>query len=177
MERASLDGLPEVTVPAGYRIRSYRPGDGAAWCRVVNEAIGGDYSEQLFQAEMAKAFAFEPADLLFAEGGAEAVGTAWAVRAQNAPEKVGYVHLVAVASKHRGCGLGRALVLSVLHRFREMGLHSAMLRTDDFRLAAIRVYLSLGFCPKLAHESHRIRWREAYRKLGVNERDWRDQST
>jgi mycothiol synthase len=169
MERASLDGLSEVVVPAGCRIRPYRPGDAAAWCGLVNEAIGGDYTEQRFQTEMAKALGFEPADLFFAQAGVDAVGTAWALRAKHAPENAGCLHMLAVASKHRGRGLGRALVLSVLHRFRELGLQRAVLQTDDFRLAAISVYLHLGFRPKLVHDSHQARWRDVYDKLGLEE--------
>ncbi|MCJ7822097.1 MAG: GNAT family N-acetyltransferase, partial [Armatimonadetes bacterium] len=68
--------------------------------------------------------------------------------------------------EHRGRGLGRALVLSVLRRLREVGVASATLDTDDFRLPAIRLYLALGFRPELTHESHAERWRDVRRELG-----------
>jgi mycothiol synthase len=169
LDRDSLDGLPEVALPPGYRIRSYRPGDAAAWCRLVNEGIGPGWTEEKFEAEMARAVRFSPEDLLFAEVGGELVGTAWALRHWERPEEVGYVHMVAVAPAHRGRGLGRALTTAVLRRFREMGLTRATLRTDDHRLAAIKLYLSLGFRPTFSHPSHEARWRCIQARLARTE--------
>jgi mycothiol synthase len=163
----SLARLPEVAVPAGYTIRTYQPGDGAAWCRLINDAIGGEYTEERVEQEMSGAPGLEPADLFFAVSGEAVVGTAWARRARHGPERMGYVHMVAVASEHRGRGVGRALVVSVLRRLREVGLASAMLETDDVRLPAIRLYLALGFRPELTHDSYAERWRQVRRELGL----------
>ena len=163
----SLARLPEVAVPAGYTIRTYQPGDRAAWCRLINDAIGGEYTEARLEQEMSGAPGLEPADLFFGVSGEVVVGTAWARHARHGPGRVGYVHMVAVAPEHRGRGVGRALVVSVLHRLREVGLAGAMLETDDVRLAAIRLYLALGFRPELTHASHAERWRRVRRELGL----------
>ncbi|UCC69716.1 MAG: GNAT family N-acetyltransferase [Armatimonadota bacterium] len=167
----SLDRVPAVTLPAGYSIRTYRPGDQAAWCRLIKEAIGGDYTQQRLQEEIAAASGFEPADLLFATSGEEPVGTAWARRAKDAPSSAGYLHMLAVAPEHRGHGLGRALVLSVLQRLGQMGLRGALLTTDDFRLPAIKLYLDLGFRPEFTHGSHCERWRNVYNQLGLSRKE------
>jgi len=164
----SLARLPEAAVPAGYTIRTYQPGDGAAWCRLINDAIGGEYTEERVEQEMSGAPGLEPADLFFAVSGEVVAGTAWARRARHGPERMGYVHMVAVASEHRGRGLGRALVVSVLRRLREVGVAGAMLETDDVRLPAIRLYLALGFRPELTHDSHAERWRRVRRELGMD---------
>jgi mycothiol synthase len=174
MVLASLDRVPEVVIPGAYVIRTYRPGDGAVWCRLINDAIGGEYTEERFEQEMSGAPGLEPADLFFAVSGDAPAGTAWARRAKQRPEQMGYVHMVAVAPEHRGRGLGRALVLSVLRRFREVGLASAMLETDDIRLPAIRLYLGLGFRPAFTHESHAERWRRVRRELGPG---WKEVGT
>ncbi len=163
MARASLEGIPEVETPAGYRLRTYRPGDEAAWCRLVNEGIGGDYTEEKCREELIRRPSFDPADLFFAERGGEVVGTACALRQEEG--KPGIVHMVAVSPEHRGHGLGRALVAAVLHRLRELGYAAAELSTDDFRLPAIATYLSLGFQPKFTHESHEERWRAVRERL------------
>jgi mycothiol synthase len=128
----------------------------------------GDWTEEKLAAEMDKAVDFQSEDLLFAEKDGSIVGTAWALRQPNAPEGMGYVHMVAVAPPHRGRGLGRAVLLAVLHRFRELGMTQAELRTDDCRLPAIKIYLGLGFRPRLSHESHRGRWQAVYRKLSID---------
>jgi len=158
MVRVSLDGLPPVEVPAGYRLRTYRPGDEAAWCRLVNDGIGGDYTEEKCRQELIERPSFDPDDLFFVEHDGEVVGTACALRADE-EGKPGILHMVVVSPEHRGHGLGRVLVAAVLHRFRELGYTTVALSTDDFRLPAIATYLSLGFQPKYTHDSHQERWR------------------
>jgi len=169
MARSDLEGIPDVALPAGCTIRAYRPRDEWAWCRLVSEGIGGDYTPEKLRAEMGGAADFDPLDLLFVVRGEEAGGTAWALRQAGSPIGQGIVHMVAVAPEHRGGGLGRALVVAVLHRLREVGARSAGLKTDDFRRAAIRIYLGVGFRPVLNHESHLGRWRAVYQELGIEE--------
>ena len=165
------EGLPEVAVPAGYLIRAYQHGDGAAWCRLVNEAIGGERTEAGLQEEMDGAQDFQASDLFFAVDGEEVVGTTWALRRESFPSGVGSVHMVAVAPEHRGCGLGRLLVLSALQRLREQGIARARLQTDDVRIPAIKMYLGVGFRPLLTHESHPERWRKVYYALGFDPKE------
>ncbi len=171
MTRASLEGLPPPVVPAGYAIRSYRRGDERAWCRLVSEGIGGDWTPEEFANQIERAVSFQPDDLLFAEMEREVVGTAWAIQRREFPDDTGYVHMVVVAPDHRGRGLGRALVVAVLHRFRDKGLRRAVLRTEDHRLPALRVYLGVGFRPVLSHESHEGRWRRIGGRLDIDEEE------
>lgn len=171
MEHSLPEDLPEVVVTGGYAVRSYRQGDGAAWCRLVNEGIGGDWMEAGFQREMEGAQEFQAADLLFAVAGVEVVGTAWALLRESFPSGVGTIHMVAVAPEHRGRGLGRLLVLSALRRLRERGATRAKLLTDDVRLPAIKMYLGVGFRPLLTHESHVERWHRVYGELGLDPKE------
>ena len=60
---------------------------------------------------------FAPEDLCFAARGDEVAGTACALRQRDFDEGVGWLHMVVVDPAHRGKGLGRAVVLAVLHRF------------------------------------------------------------
>jgi mycothiol synthase len=162
----SLDNLPEVVVPPGYVIRTYREGDSADWCRIVSAGIGGEYDEAAFRSSTAGSSGFDPEGLFFAEKNGLTVGTACAIWEANYPEDTGYLHMVAVDPMHHGHGLGRALTLAVLHRFRQRGSRRAVLQTDDWRVPALRLYLSLGFRPRFTHESHERRWREVCRQVG-----------
>jgi mycothiol synthase len=166
MDLDSLEQLPEAEVTKGYRLRTYRCGDEAAWCRLINECIGGEYNEESCRSSLTGTEEFSPQDLLFAECSGEEVGTACARRGANTPAGVGYVHMVAVAPRHRGKRLGRALVVAVLRRFRELGYRAATLQTDDFRLSAIRLYLDLNFHPTMTDESHPARWEAVLSRLG-----------
>ncbi len=167
MALASLDHVPPVEVADGYRLRAYQPGDEAAWCDLVNGCIGGEYTEEQCRRDILETPGFEAGDLFFAERDGEVVGTAWALRKQRPEEGPGYLHMVAVLAEHRGHRLGRALVLAALHRFRELGYRSAVLQTDDWRSAAIKTYLGLGFRPRHTDPSHEGRWAEVMGSLGA----------
>jgi hypothetical protein len=49
-------------------------------------------------------------------------------------------------------------MLRVLRWFRDHGFAESLLNTDDFRLPAIALYLSLGFQPEFPQEAHHARW-------------------
>jgi mycothiol synthase len=59
------------------------------------------------------------------------------------------------------------VILAVLHHFRESGCTGAVLETDDHRLPAIRLYLSLGFLPQMVAPDHPERWRAVFQALGT----------
>ena len=67
---------------------------------------------------------------------------------------------------HRGKRLGYMVSVAALHKTAEDGRQSALLHTDDFRLPAIKTYLTLGFEPLLVHESQRERWPRVFEELG-----------
>ena len=169
MELSSLAGLPQVVAPSGYRIRTYRESDAGEWCRLIGTWIGGEYDANDFRQSVGGSSGFDPEGLFFAENDEGIVGTACAIWSDEFADDTGYVHMVAVDADHRGRGLGRVLTLAVLHRLRDRGYTRAVLQTDDVRLPAIRVYLSLDFRPRLTHESHEARWLEVRRNLGATE--------
>lgn len=165
MARDLAGELPKLQVPEGYRLRTYRRGDETAWCRLVNEHIGGDYSPERMRERLLRRPRFDSEDLFFADCDGETVGTACALRTEAEKDREGWVHMVAVDDAHRGRSLGRALVAAVLRRLREVDCESAALHTDDHRLAAIALYLSLGFQPRVTDGSHPARWRAVRRRL------------
>ncbi len=50
-------------------------------------------------------------------------------------------------------------------RFLRAGYFNIYLRTDDFRLPAINVYLNLGYLPFLCATDMSRRWVEVFKKL------------
>jgi ribosomal protein S18 acetylase RimI-like enzyme len=82
--------------------------------------------------------------------------------------RTGSLHMVCALSEHRGQGLGRLVSLAALHYLRDHGFPCAILHTDDWRLAAIRSYLGLGFVPAYVDDpaaSHVVRWSVAFATL------------
>ena len=50
------------------------------------------------------------------------------------------------------------MAIAALHSLAVRGYKTAVLSTDDERIPAIKLYLSLGFEPIYTHESHKERW-------------------
>jgi mycothiol synthase len=166
MERV-LDDLPPVAVPVGYELRTYRPGDESGWVGLVDGPIG-PWDEATARRDFF-ADPTVPADgVFFLVRGHEYVATATARRRPEDGPDTGYVAMVVVAPQHRGHGLGYLASLAVLYRLREWGLRRAILETDDWREAAVRTYLRLGFTPVHVTEDHPRRWQALFSRLAAS---------
>ena len=84
--------------------------------------------------------------------------------------RIGVLDYVACHPDHRGRGLGRAVCLGVLGFFAERGYESVSLTTDDVRLPAIALYLSLGFTPDMTRGDMPGRWEKIMRQLDARSR-------
>ena len=151
MVRPDLEDLPEISVPDGYALRTYRPGDEAAWCEIMNTGIGTDWTAEKCRRELTETEPFMADGCFFAsrsgEAGeaGEAVATACAYDVQPEGASAAQVHM------------------------RERGYAAAFLGTDDFRVPAVRTYLGLGFIPDYIEDSHRLRWSAVFAKVGEHQ--------
>jgi mycothiol synthase len=156
MRRNSLEDLPDLDVPEGFELRTFRAGDEAGWAKLMTGAIG-DWDEEstkrLFPAD--PGVSIEGVFFLVSGDKHTATATDKRVPAPN----IGYLHMVAVAPLHRGRRLGRYISLAALRHMSARGCREAFLDTDDDRLPAIRTYLGLGFVPDLVEADHPERWR------------------
>lgn len=159
MALGDLSHLPAPTVPPGYALRHFEPGDEAAWVGLVDEAFGGPAHAPEWMYERLDDWDFDPARVWFVVHGAQPVATAIAWYRPRWGQTAGYLHMVAGAEVHRGRGLGAAVSAAALTHMRRDGRDRAVLETDDFRIPAVRAYLTLGFIPRLIHDNQRARWR------------------
>jgi mycothiol synthase len=74
--------------------------------------------------------------------------------------------MVAVRPGHQGKRLGYWVGLAAMHQMAREGARRAILRTDDFRIPAIKTYLRLGFEPLLTHKNQRQRWLAVLDEIG-----------
>ena len=168
MVRPNLKDLPELQLPVGYDIRTYRQGDEVHWARIISDSFGGrERTSQDTQNEITSRDVFVPEGLYFATHHGTPVGTACAWRQSVDEKDVGYVHMVGVVAEHTGHKLGKWVSLAVLQYFRDNGFISAMLDTDDFRTPAIKTYLNLGFIPVYVEEGQSERWRKIFENLKI----------
>jgi GNAT superfamily N-acetyltransferase len=80
----------------------------------------------------------------------------------DAPE-CGWVRWVATDRDRRREGLARALVIGVLTMARQAGCREARLRTQTYPLAAIPLYMQLGFEPLVTGDREREVWERVFR--------------
>ncbi len=159
MTRA-LSAIPELVVPAGYRLRHFTPGDAEAWAALLAENGGlGTWSADTAATFFAADSRMPLEGAFFLMRGDEPVATAQLHLKPDDPTVPGpELGFVAVIPRHQGCGLAAVVSLAVLHYAASAGHQSIYLLTDDYRLAAIRTYLKLGFEPWLTDASHAARW-------------------
>lgn len=163
MIRPNLQQLPEMELLPEYFCRSFQPGDGCHWERIINDSFGGTHH---FSPDMQEDVAFRPERVQFIchQGSPVATASAWHQAANS--EAVGTLHMVGIVKAHAGHGLGAQVCLAALGQMKAERRQFAILTTDDFRIPAIKTYLRLGFMPMLTHESHQQRWADILPRVG-----------
>jgi DNA-binding MarR family transcriptional regulator/GNAT superfamily N-acetyltransferase len=141
---------PPARQPAGFLLRSHRPGD-IGWIVSRHGALyaqeyGWDISFEALAAEIAAQFirSYDPAreHCWIAEIGGEPVGSIFLVRAS---DEVAKLRLLLVEKKARGLGLGRALTEQCIRFARDAGYSSITLWTQSILVAARGIYQRAGF--------------------------------
>ncbi len=169
MLRETLDDLPEILIPPGYGLRTYKAGDESAWCTIMEGNVGRNWTVETCREKLIDDLRFHPENLFFATCDGRPVASACAWRKTPDAETVGEVHMVAVLEAHRRRSLGHLVNAAVLHRLKALGFQQAHLLTDDWRLPAIKSYLTAGFRPQHTHGSHPERWKAVFEKLGISD--------
>lgn len=145
--------LPEVAVPDGVTVRTFRPGaDDEAWL-AVNRRAFADHPEQgsMTQTDLQRRMRepwFDPAGFFLAWRGERLLGFHWTkVHGNRAHghDPVGEVYAVGTDPGARGSGLGTALTVIGLRHLRELGLGDAMLYVEADSRPALSLYERLGF--------------------------------
>lgn len=169
MVRPNLDGLPPLALPEGYRLATAAEFDKPAplWAAVINESFDDQsWTEEYVHESFASKEQHDPEGVFFIMRGAEAVSTAFAWLDDPGERQDGRVHWVGTSPEHRGKGLGTAVVVAVLHYFKQHGFEKAHLETHPPLLPAIRVYLSLGFEPVPRKHEEETAWAEVMERIG-----------
>lgn len=150
----------------GYRIRTYQKGDEEGWMELLN-ANGqlGTWDREKIQRELDGELVKEAQ--FFAVCGEQIVATAGVYgRSWNGADawEVGWV---ATHPDHLGRNLGGQVTAAAVEAALQQLPRPIFLRTDDFRIPALKVYLRLGFVPDYQHSSYAGRWSEIFTALGT----------
>jgi mycothiol synthase len=151
--RRALTGLPDVAVPAGVRIDTYRgPDDDAELLRVNNAAFawhpeqGGWTDADIAERRAEPWFNPEGLFMAFDEETGELLGFHW-TKVHN--EGLGEVYVVGVDPAAQGRGIGATLTLIGLHHLADRlsgnSRPTVMLYVEADNSAAVNTYQRLGF--------------------------------
>lgn len=162
-----------AVLPEGYSLRRFNGSDSdiGLWVEIAkNGLLPEDAQRDAFTALMTHYPDLDSGNIFFIEKNGVGAATVTPVVHEGG---LGYVHMVACRPEHRGKGLGNALNRVALQFLYDAGCSRAFLTTDDFRLAAIRSYLSADFFPVLFGNAAEMadRWAKVLEKLGVDEAD------
>jgi len=162
------DGPTLRATPAGYTVRTYRAGDTPAYVWLMQRAGFSNWDESKAQGVFDTMY---PDALFFIVHDASGALVCTAA-AQNKPDEYhplgGEMGWVATDPDHRGNGLSYITVSLATRRLLAENHPSVFLKTDDFRLPAIRVYLNLGFAPFLYLPGMEGRWQAVAAALGLD---------
>jgi len=147
MEREDLDHIPPVTLPDGYSIRPYEPGDKEHWLAIHHDAEKYiEATPTLFTEQFGTEVEELRARQFYLCHGEEVVGTCSAWYEKSYKDGTwGRVHWLAIREAHQGKGLSKALLGHTLLVMKALGHTKAVLTTLRRRLVAVRLYENYGF--------------------------------
>lgn len=161
MIRPHLQGIPDVALPAPYRIRSFRPGDEHLWAAIewrAGEFPSQEQAELHFNREFGKHLdEMQLRCFILEDGPGTAVGTTTAWYNTLRGEPYGRIHWVAIVPEHQGRGLAKPLLSHAMKRLADFH-DRAYLTTQTTSWKAIQMYLQFGFEPWVVEESCREGW-------------------
>ncbi len=163
---ARLEAPPAVVLPKGYRLRQYADGDADAYLALMQKAGFRTWDREQLAKTLPSVL---PGGFFLVEEEATGRLVATAMARRRAIEghpNGGELSWVAADPEHKGRRLGAAVCAAVVARFLQAGYRDIYLLTDDWRLAAVEVYLRLGFEPFLSCEGMAERWARVLARLG-----------
>jgi mycothiol synthase len=170
-----LPTAPPAVLPDGYVVQQCREDDLSGVRAVIDsdepitEAVWQSFWDRIVPGG---------AFLIVEAASGQAVATASALHNPRATRfyfpfggEIGYV---AVDPRHRGKGLGRAVVALAVGRLIDAGYRHIFVGVQGWRLPAVKCYLSLGFVPLLHTDELLPRWRRICAQIGwtVREAEW-----
>ena len=159
--------MPTSTTPPGFTFRGCRPGDEDSWVSLINAGeYGSDWDRARFDEYILGPERKEGSRVVERDG---VIVAATFASVQPDMDDMGRVDFVTSLPEYRGFGLGRLVCSEVVRYLIDRGYSRVILFTDDWRLPAIGLYLSLGFEPQMTREDMPERWEAIRRNLEGSE--------
>ena len=152
----SAGHVPATSPAPGFSLRPYRAGDEDSWVELINTGeFGSDWDRAHFDEYMAGPERMAGSRVAVRDG---TIVAATFASIQRDMDNTGRVDFVTSLPEYRGLGLGRLVCSAVVLYLVDKGYTRVILFTDDWRLPAIGLYLSMGFEPQMTREDMPGRW-------------------
>ena len=163
-----VNRCPEIKLPEGYSLRNFQKGDEERYLTLMHKA--GFENWRTEQVRDILKNPLSPEGIYFVIFDSKLVATACALdrtseKERDAGNLIGELSWVACDPSHRGKHLGKTVCAAVVRHFLLRKYQSIFLLTDDWRLAAIKTYLELGFEPVVDTAEMQLRWEKVCEKL------------
>lgn len=135
-----------------------------AWGKICEE-LNGKYDEDRYKTMMLADQRIPEGAIYFVRDDAGELISTSAMIVPNGSEEA-ILHMVGTRSDAKGKGAGAAVSAYCVNDAIKRNIHKMWLKTDDFRIPAIKIYYRLGFLPWLFEEEMRERWITIARNLG-----------
>lgn len=155
MRNPDITKTPKLVLPEGFSVHAHEPGREKVWEEIIESSFGSRFDFDF----LIKAGDYSPEKVLYLSKDGRDIATTTAVENSRYPGE-GWFRMVGVRKDAQGMGAGKLISTAALNALAQRGYRSAVLSTDDHRISAIRLYLSVGFEPMYAHESHALRWKK-----------------
>ncbi|MEY8213998.1 MAG: GNAT family N-acetyltransferase [Colwellia sp.] len=147
---------PEVSVCDGYTLRQYHEADKNAYFKLLASAGMDPCSFNYWDKHILPDGFY----LIECDQTREIVAACFASHHPvERHERAGNFGWLAASPQHSGKGLGGAVSSAVTSRLIRAGYQHIYLETHDFRLPAIKIYLSMGWAPSLYCDEMHDRWK------------------
>lgn len=156
MIREDMENIPEFSIPEGFAIRNYRPGEGYIWTRIQRAAepyinIDDGLFMRAFKRDL---LVMEDRSFFLTTDAGEEIGTITAWWQPDMDGKNwGQIHWVAIHPDYQGRGLSKPMMSVAMTRLKQSH-ERCFLDTSTGRLPAVKVYLDFGFIPDLSRENN-----------------------
>ena len=162
---AETTPLPELTVAEGFRLRTIADSELSLYNELRTSVGFPAWEPDYLQKFRGKVL--PDAMFLIEETATGRFAASATAETTDVPAfaQLGVLGWVMTHPDLRGHHLGRSVSVAAMHRLYEAGYRAFSLLTDDFRLAAVKTYLDLGWKPWLYLDDMEGRWRALAEKF------------
>ena len=160
----------ELVLPEGYSFSNYKDeSDKSKWVECCkNGLVSDEANEETFDDIITRHdFVNVEKDVFFLDFNGEHIATATAVHHTN--DNSGELHMVGMKTEFRGKGLGKYINNIAVKKLLKDGVSYIELTTDEWRVGAVKSYLSAGFLPVKYDLGMVSRWEYMLTVLGIDE--------